>query len=139
MSYLKGTGMKSVVHPSDLSKPEGVWSPVIVVDKPGKLAFLSGFVSRNLQGQVVGAGDIKAQTRQVCENLKSAITAAGGTLADLVSVNVYITDMTLFKEIHEVRREYFPTEPPTSTMVQITRLTDPDFMIEINAIAVLPN
>jgi 2-iminobutanoate/2-iminopropanoate deaminase len=131
--------IKSVVSPVELSKPNGVWSPVVVVENPGKLAFLSGFVSRNSQGEVVGVGDVRAQTRQVCENLKSAVTAAGGTLADLVWVNVFITDMNDFEAIHEIRRQYFPVEPPASTMVQVTRLTHLDFSIEINAVAVIPS
>ena len=130
---------KEVVFPAGMPKPAGIWSPVIVVENPGKLAFLSGFVSRGANGEVVGIGDIRAQTRQVCENLKAAVTAAGGTLADLVRVDVFITDMSLFKEIHEVRKEYFPKDPPASTMVEINRMTHPDFMIEINAIAAITN
>jgi enamine deaminase RidA (YjgF/YER057c/UK114 family) len=86
---------------------------------------------------VVGAGDIEAQTRQVCENLKAAAEAAGGTLDDVCRVDVYIRDMSHFDQIHKVRREYFTGVPPASTMVAVSGFTHPDYLIEINAIAVI--
>ena len=64
--------------------------------------------------------------------------AAGGGLADIVRVDVYIKDMNGFKDIHEIRREYFGPNPPASTMVAVAGFTHPDMLIEINAIAVLP-
>ena len=73
----------------------------------------------------------------LAEPLWALLTAAGGTLADLVRVDVYTTDITQFDAIHAVRREYFPDKPPVSTMVEVTRLVHPDAWIEINAIAVL--
>ena len=130
---------RKAVQPSKISKPRGVFSAAIVVENPGKLVFLSGFTSRDENGEVVHAGDIRGQTRQVCENLKNTVEAAGGSLEDLVSVTVFVLDVKHFKEIHEVRREYFPgAEPPASTMVEVSRLVHPDLLIEINAIAALP-
>ena len=64
--------------------------------------------------------------------------AAGGGLADIVRVDVYIRDMKGFKDIHEIRREYFGPNPPASTMVAVAGFTHSDMLIEINAIAVLP-
>ena len=125
---------KSVVPVPGLSKPGGVWSTAVVVE-PGRMLYIAGLLARNEKGELVGRGDIRAQTRQVCENLRKAVEAAGGTLADLVRVDVYITDMGHFDDIHAVRREFFPVDPPASTMVQITRFTDPNALIEINAIA----
>jgi 2-iminobutanoate/2-iminopropanoate deaminase len=127
---------KRAVYPQDHDAPFGVWTPAIVTG-PGRLAFLSGATSRDKGWEVVGAGDIAVQTRQVCENLKASIEACGGTLADIVSVTVFVTDIELFDEIHAVRREYFPDDPPTSTMVEVSRMVDPRSMIEISAIAVL--
>jgi len=63
---------------------------------------------------------------------------AGGTLADIVRVDVYIREMTGFKDIHEIRREYFGANPPASTMVSVAGFTHPDMLIEVNAIGVLP-
>ena len=127
---------KSIPVPG-LPKPSGVWTNAVLT-QPGKMLFISGLVSRDADGNIVGKGDIEAQTRQTCENLKLAVEAAGGTLADLVRVDVYITDMNHFSTIHKVRAEYFPKDPPASTMVEVSRFVSPDAMIEINAIAVLP-
>jgi 2-iminobutanoate/2-iminopropanoate deaminase len=128
---------KAVVTVPSFSKPAGVWSSAVVIEAK-RLLFISGLLARNSAGTLVGAGDIRAQTRQVCENLRSAVEAAGGTLADLVRVDVYITDMTMFQDIHAIRKEFFPVDPPASTMVEIKRFTDKDALIEINAIAALP-
>lgn len=127
---------KSVVHVPSLPTPRGVWSNALIVE-PRKLLFIAGLLARDSAGKIVGVGDIRLQTRQVCENLKSTVQAAGGTLADLVRIDVFITDMTMFDDIHAVRREYFPHDPPVSTMVEIKRFTDKDALIEINAIAAL--
>ena len=129
-------GTTYIGHAEGLPRPGGIWSH-IAVSKPGDMVFICGLVSRNAAGELVGQGDMAAQTRQTCENLKIAIEAAGGTLADLVRVDVYTTDITQFDAIHAVRREYFPDKPPVSTMVEVTRLVHPDAWVEINAIAVL--
>lgn len=129
--------LKQTVQPSEIAKPIGVWSPVVIA-RAGRLVFISGFTSRDADGAVVGVGDIRAQTRRVCENLKLAIEAVGGTLDDVVQVNVFVRDITQFTAIHEVRREFFPNNPPASTMVEVTRLVDERSLIEINAVAVVP-
>ncbi|RPI44941.1 MAG: RidA family protein [Betaproteobacteria bacterium] len=125
------------IFPAGISKPNGHWTTVTTA-RPGKLVFVSGLTAKNERGELVGVGDIRAQTRQVCENLKLAMQAAGGTLADIVRVDVYIREMTGFKDIHEIRREYFGPNPPASTMVAVSAFTHPDMLIEINAIGVLP-
>ena len=127
---------KDVVNPAGYDAPFGVWSPVIVTD-PGRLVFISGWTSRDQSWDVVGVDDIRAQTRQVCENLKASIEACGGTLDDILSVTVFVTDIELFDDIHAVRREYFPNDPPTSTMIEVSRMVDEKSMIEMNAIAVI--
>jgi enamine deaminase RidA (YjgF/YER057c/UK114 family) len=125
------------LFPAGLSKPTGHWTTVTTA-RPGKMVFVSGLTAKNESGAIVGVGDIRAQTKQVCENLKAAMRAAGGTLADIVRVDVYIKEMGGFKDIHEIRREYFGANPPASTMVAVAAFTHPDMLIEINAIAVLP-
>jgi len=130
------TSKKKVVPVDALSKPGGVWSTAVVTEAKRHI-YISGLLAKNAEGQLVGVGDIRAQTRQVCENLKTVMEAAGGTLADLVRVDVYITDMRMFDDIHAVRREFFPSEPPASTMVEIKRFTHLDALIEVNAIGAL--
>lgn len=127
---------KHVVAVPGVSKPGGVWSSAVVAEAQ-RFLFIAGMIARNEEGALVGAGDIRAQTRQVCENLKKAVEAAGGTLDDFVRVDVYITDMNHFDDIHAVRRTYFPQDPPASTMVEVKRFTHIDALIEINAIAAL--
>ena len=102
------------------------------------MVFVSGMLAKDASGALVGPGDITAQTRQVCENLKAAMDAAGGTLDDICRVDVHIRDMAHFAAIHAVRRDYFPGTPPASTMVEVSGFTHPDALIEISAIAVLP-
>jgi enamine deaminase RidA (YjgF/YER057c/UK114 family) len=125
------------IFPIGLSKPTGHWTTVTTA-RPGKMVFVSGLTAKDEQGRIVGVGDVGAQTRQVCENLKRALQAAGGSLADVVRVDVFIKEMAAFDRIHAVRREYFGPNPPASTMVAISAFTHPDMLIEINAIAVLP-
>jgi reactive intermediate/imine deaminase len=101
------------------------------------MIFVSGLTSRDQSGDVVGVGDIRAQTRQVLENLNAILAEGGATLEDVVKVSVFIRDMGDFKAIHEIRSEYFPSNPPASTMVEVSRLVDERSLIEIEAVAVL--
>ncbi|WP_430397431.1 RidA family protein [Ferrovibrio sp.] len=134
---MSNTALKSVIPVEGLAKPKGVWS-VAIASRPGKMVFVSGLLSKDENGNIVGIGDVGVQTEQVLKNLTSALKSAGGTLADVVRVDVYVRDISKFDEIHAVRRRYFPAEPPTSTMVEVSRLTDERCLIEVTAIAVLP-
>ena len=120
-----------------IGRPSGHFSQAIAADARGRLVFISGMTSKRADGTIAGVGDIEAQTRQMCENVKAAVEAAGGTMADICRVDVYVKDMRDFDAIHRVRREFFPAPPPASTMVQITGFTHPDYLIEMNAIAVV--
>jgi reactive intermediate/imine deaminase len=127
---------KEQIRTDKLREPSGHFSQAIAIEAEGKLVFISGMTARRADGRIAGIGDIEAQTRQVCENIKSAVQAAGGTLDDVVRVDVYVRNMEHFDKIHKVRREYFRAPPPASTMVEVTRMVSPDYLIEINAIAV---
>ena len=121
-----------------IGQPSGHFSQAIAADARGQLLFISGMTSKRADGSIAGIDDIEAQTRQTCENVKAAVEAAGGSMADICRVDVYVKSMVDFDVIHRVRRQYFPDPPPASTMLQITGFTHPDYLIEINAIAVLP-
>ena len=129
---------KQQISSDRIRQPSGHFSQAIAVEAKGRLVFLSGMTARRPDGTIAGIGDIEAQTRQVCENLKSAIEAAGGTLDDICRVDVYVRNMEHFDKIHKVRREYFKQPAPASTMVEIAKMTSPEYLIEINAIAVVP-
>ena len=126
------------IRSAKLRAPSGHFSQAIAVEAKGTMVFLSGMTARRADGTIAGVGDIEAQTRQVCENLKSAVEAAGGSLDDVCRVDVYVRNMEHFEAIHKVRREYFKAPAPASTMVEVTKMVHPDYLIEVNAIAVLP-
>ena len=103
----------------------------------GRVVFVSGQLALDKDGNTVGKGDMRAQLRQVGENLKASLEAAGATLDDIVKTNTYVTDMDAFFGCMDVRREYLGPGFPTSTTVEVSRLADPDMMIEIEAVAVV--
>lgn len=114
-----------------------VYHHYVRVDEPKALIFLSGQLSRDAEGRLVGAGDMAEQTRQCIRNMRTVLEAAGGTLDDIVSVVVYTTDMREFRNIVAARTEFFIDKLPTSTIVEVAHLADPGLLIEIQAIAAL--
>jgi reactive intermediate/imine deaminase len=128
---------KEQIKTSNISQPSGHFSQAIAIEAKGKLVFISGMTAKRPDGTIAGIGDIEAQTRQVCENIKSAVEAAGGTLDDVCRVDVFVRNIEHFDKIHKVRREYFKAPAPASTMVEVAKMVQPDYLIEINAIAVV--
>lgn len=116
---------------------KAIYHHYIRVDSPKSLIFLSGQLSRDENGQLVGPGDMAEQTRQCIRNMRSVLEAAGGTLDDIVSIVVYTTDMRQFKEIVQSRTEFFIGKLPTSTIVEVNHLADPGLLIEFQATAAL--
>jgi len=132
------TALKTAVQVAGLSKPGAAFSTAIVCT-PGRFVFVSGLLARGDDGAIVGKCDIAAQTRCICENLRRVLVAAGGTLDSVVRLDIHVTALDQRDSIYAVRREIFANEPrPTSTMVQVSGFVDPDALIEITAIAVLP-
>lgn len=130
--------MKEQITSDKLRQPNGHFSQATTIEAKGKLVFVSGMTARKPDGTIAGIGDITEQTRQVCENIKSAMETAGGSLDDVVRVDVYVRNIEHFDKIHAVRREYFKPPLPASTMVEVTKMVSPDYLIEINAIGVIP-
>jgi reactive intermediate/imine deaminase len=128
---------KREVTSDAIRKPIGVFSQATVVEARGRLVFISGMTARRPDGSIAGVGDIEVQTRQVCENIKAAVEAAGGTMDDICRVDVYVRNMEHFDTIHKVRQQYFKPPLPASTMVEVTKMVSPDYLIEINALAVV--
>jgi enamine deaminase RidA (YjgF/YER057c/UK114 family) len=111
-----------------------LYSHVVTVE-PRRLIFISGQLARSEDGEIVGAGDMRAQLRQTLENLKTALEAAGASLGDLVRTNTYVTDIDEYFRHTDVRMEYFSHAMPTSTTVEVRRLSQPELMVEVDAIA----
>jgi reactive intermediate/imine deaminase len=103
------------------------------------VVYASGQVPVDPQTRQVVAGGIEAQTRQTLENLKATLALAGAGLADVVKVNIFLTDMSNFAAMNGVYREYFASEPPARTTVGTTGLANPAMLIEIEAIALAPD
>jgi reactive intermediate/imine deaminase len=129
--YAQGARLRHV-NPPALSTPTGYTH--VVAPQRGRLVFIAGQVSADRSGSVVGKGDFKAQARQVFENLKTAVEAAGGTMADIAKINVYVTDLSQISALREVRQQYFTGNPPASTLVQVVSLARPEYLLEIEAI-----
>jgi enamine deaminase RidA (YjgF/YER057c/UK114 family) len=111
----------------------------IVIAPAGRRAVISGQVSVDSLGSVVGVGDFRAQCIQVFENLGRALRSVGAGFEDLVRTDMYVTDLTQLDVLREVRARYLPAEhPPASTLVRVVALYRPELMIEIAAEAVLP-
>jgi len=127
---------KKVIQPKSLNDPRPRYSQGIL-NSGGKLLFIAGQTASDKDGNVVGKGDIRAQTEQVFANLKAVLKAAGGTLDNLVMTTTYITDREYREGYNEVRRRQYKKTPPTSTLVIVKGLAHPDYLIEIAGIAVL--
>ena len=124
-------------NPPTLSKPTG-YTHVVEVTGPGKTVYIAGQIALDKDGNVVGAGNMKAQAEQVFKNLQAALEAAGAKFSDVVKMNTYVTDMEQAPAVREVRARYFGDTAPASTLVQVVRLARPEFLLEIEVIAALP-
>jgi 2-iminobutanoate/2-iminopropanoate deaminase len=113
-----------------------LYSHVVVVEA-GRQLFISGQLARNAAGELVGKGDMRAQIRQVGENIKTALEAVGASLDALIKTTTYTTDIDEYFKHVDLRMEYFGAAMPTSTTVEVRRLSHPDFLVEVEAIALL--
>jgi enamine deaminase RidA (YjgF/YER057c/UK114 family) len=127
---------RKTLQPPSLNDPRPRYSQGILTEG-GKLLFIAGQTASDKDGNVVGKGDIKAQTRQVFENIKAVLAAAGGSFDNLVMTTTYITDRKYREGYNEVRRGIYKTDPPTSTLVIVSGLANEDYLIEIACIASL--
>lgn len=126
--------MKKVITPKNLHRPFG-YAHAIQIDKT---IYISGQIPLDQEMNVVGKNDIAAQTELAYENLKKVIEEAGGTMTNIVMLNIYCTDIEAFdKETRHLRKKYFGNYYPAVTAVEVKRLYRPDFMIEMEAVAVL--
>ena len=121
--------------------PEGMSQPTAYthVVRHDNLLFLSGQVSADVEGNVIGEGDMSAQVRQVLENMKKVLASQGADFTDVVKVTIYTTDIDAYLKTGDVRAEYWTGGAPASTLVQIERLARPAFLVEIESTAIAPD
>ena len=122
--------------------PTGVYDPPgysqgIKVTGAQTILFLAGQVAYDKDGGVAHRADFKGQARQVFGAVKSLVEATGGTLTNVVKINTYVTDVRYRPEFRVIREEFFGAKGPASTMVEVSALAHPDYLIEVEAIAVI--
>ncbi len=114
-----------------------VYNHFVRVDAPKSMIFVSGQLARGEDGQMVGGNSMLEQSRQVLRNVEASLEAAGATMADVVWTTVFTTDMREFREIVAAREEFWKDNLPTSTMIEISHLTEPAAKLEIQVIAAI--
>jgi enamine deaminase RidA (YjgF/YER057c/UK114 family) len=105
----------------------------------GRTIFIAGQVALNQSGKIVGLQDFRAQTQQVFENLKAALAAVGTDFTHVIKLNMYVIDISQLQILREIRDRYVNTiNPPASTLVEVRRLAREEFLLEIEAVAHVP-
>ncbi len=119
--------------------PPGTTQPTVYTQlvRAGKTLYLAGQTAVNEKGELIGKGDMRAQVRQVYENLKSLLASQGATFDHLVKITVYTLSIDEFRKAGDIREEYTGGRAPASTLLQIDQLASPDYLLEIEGIAVL--
>ena len=119
--------------------PDGMTQPTTYshVVRVGNQLFLAGQVAVDGDGRLVGEGDMRAQVRQVLENMRTVLASQGADFSNVTKVTIFTVDIESFRGAAEVRAEFFGEHPPASTLVQVVRLARPEFLVEIEAVAIL--
>ncbi len=129
------------IHPDTLFKRvvDGhlLYAPVVTVKAGGTFVFVSGLLARDKAGNVIHKNDMGAQIKQVGINLKLALESAGATLDDLVRTCTFTTDIDEFFRHADARQAFLGAALPTSTTIEVKRLSHPDFLVEIEAFAII--
>jgi 2-iminobutanoate/2-iminopropanoate deaminase len=126
--------IKRVTSPHVKEPPPGTWSNCRV---HGNQVFVAGMTANDGQGGLLGDGSTYSQARETFTKIKHFIEAAGGTMNDIVRVDIYVTDITQREDVWKARREFFSGDFPTSTLVEVRALATPRLCVEVNAIGFL--
>jgi enamine deaminase RidA (YjgF/YER057c/UK114 family) len=129
---------RTAYQPPDVFAPAGKSYSHGIIVEAGKTLYVAGQTSRDAQGNVVCKGDAAGQTRQLLENMKKVVEGAGGRMEDVAKTTVFITDIKDREAVGRVRQEFFKGDPPANTLLVISALADPAFLVEIEAIVPLP-
>jgi 2-iminobutanoate/2-iminopropanoate deaminase len=113
-------------------------SHAIEVDAGDRLLFISGLTAKAPGGETFAPGDVGAQTARVLESMQEILERAGGTMANIVKLTVYVCDMNRVGEVSAARAKFFSAPYPASTMFEVSRLVSPEQLVELEAVAALP-
>lgn len=130
MATIEKYAAKSVYDPP-------IYAQAVKATGAQTILFIAGQVDYDAQGKCAHPGDFAAQTKGVLAALKAQVEAGGGTIANIVKMNTYVTDMRYRADYGPLRNEFFGGKAPASTMVAVSALADPDFLIEIEAVVVI--
>lgn len=126
---------RTVIGAVGVAPPAGHYSHGVIAS--GRLLFVAGQVALDESGQLVGGDDAAAQAHQVLANLKHVIESAGATMADVARTTLYLTRVEDRGPVGKVREAFFPSPPPANTLLVVSSLAQPDFLVEIDAIVPL--
>ena len=125
------------INPPTLTKPNGYTH--VVESQRGRTIFISGQVALDSGGNLVGRDDFAAQSEQVFKNLKAALESAGASFKDVAKLTFFVVDKSQVQTLRDIRDKYVNTaSPPASSLVVVKGLVRDEFLVEIEAIAVVP-
>jgi 2-iminobutanoate/2-iminopropanoate deaminase len=126
-------------NPTSLSMTNGYSHSAEIDLGNSKMLIISGQIAIDNKGNLIGKDNLAGQTEQVFINIKNIVAESGGTMDDVVKIGIFMTDISQFQTMRDVRNKFFSQEnPPTSTLVQVCKLIRDNLLIEIEATAIIP-
>ena len=127
---------REIIHPASVHSTAGVGYSHVA--KAGDTVYVAGQIALDTSGDLVGKGDIEGQTQQVYANLQAILEELGGSLDDIVKLTTYLTDRGHLEAFRRVRNRFFTDAFPPNTLLFVSGLAHPDYLVEIEAVAYLP-
>ena len=127
--------IREAIEPTGVAAPGGHYSHGIVTS--GRTLYVAGQVALDEDGNLVGGDDAAAQARQILTNLQRVVESAGGQMKDVARTTLYLTRLEDRGPVGEVRKDFFPSPAPANTLLVVSSLASPDFLVEIDAIVAL--
>ena len=128
---------REIIQPVSVHSTAGVGYSHVA--KASDTVYIAGQIALDVDGNLVGKGDIEAQTHQVYANLQAIIEELGGSLEDIVKLTTYLTDRSHLEAFRRVRNRFFRVPSPPNTLLFVSGLAHPDYLVEIEAVAFLPS
>ncbi len=137
MAQRNTPGLLQPSNPTTVAAPDGHFSQAMLGPVGARWLFVSGQVPRAPNGETVGAGDMTAQAEQVFANLAAILAAHGASFANVAKATIFVTDIQRSADVAAVRQRYYGDAKPASTWVAVSALGDPDWLLEVELIALV--